>query len=312
VPDRAVGVDVGGTKIAAGVVDADGGLHRPCRRPTPDDAAALIREGARLAGELDDTGAPVGVGVAGFVDLGGTVRAAPNLPALNGWSVQDRLADALGVPVTVCNDADGAAWGELHGGAGRGLGSLAMLTVGTGVGGGLVLHGRLVRGAQGAAGELGHMIVDEGGPACPCGNRGCLEAHASGRAIARKARERRDAGQLAAGSALDREGLRGEDVAAAANEGDADALAVLADAGFWLGVGAASIANAVDPPLVVVGGGAAEAGELLLEPARRACADRVLGVGLGGRESPALMLGELGAHAGLIGAGLLALQDTGG
>lgn len=309
--DRAVAVDVGGTKIAAGVVDADGALHRVCRRPTPDDGAAVIDAIARLVRELDEPGAPVGVGVAGFVDLTGAVRTAPNLPALGGWPVRERLAGELGVPVTVGNDADAAAWGELSRGAGRGLDGLAMLTVGTGVGGGLVLHGRLVRGAHGAAGELGHMIVDEGGPGCACGNRGCLEAHASGGAIARKAHERRDAGRLAAGSALARGELRGEDVGAAAGDGDADALAVLADAGFWLGVGAASIANAVDPPVVVVGGGAAEAGELLLEPARRACADRVLGVGGASREPPALVLSELGGHAGLVGAGLLAQQGAG-
>lgn len=305
--DRAIGVDIGGTKIAAGVVDGGGAILRRQRRATPvDDAKALVRATVEAIADLDAPDAPVGVGVAGWVDLDGRVRTSPNLPGLTDEPMRERLEAELASPVVVLNDADAAAWGEFCLGAGREVDALAMFMVGTGVGGGLVLHGQLVRGAHGAAGELGHLLVEEGGPLCACGNRGCLEAHASGNAIARKARERRADGALAAGSPLASEELRGEDIAAAAADGDADALAVLADAGFWLGVGVASVVNAFDPAVVVIGGGAAGAGGLLLEPARRACAPRVLGAPT--RNAPPLVRGELG-DPGLIGAALMARHD---
>lgn len=311
--DASVAVDIGGTKLAAGVVEADGTLRAHQRQPTPDGGlAALVEAVAGLVRKLGDARMPVGVGFPGFIDLAGTVRSAPNLPALVGAPLQPRLEAGCGVGVTVVNDADAAAWGELCRGAGRGGDGLAMLTIGTGVGGGLVVNGRLVRGAHGAAGELGHTIIDEGGPLCGCGNRGCLEAHASGTAITRKAREAVAAGEVAAGSPLASAAeLGGEVVTAAGAEGDRDALAVLADAGFWLGVGVASIANAVDPPVIVVGGGAAVgAGEALLAPARGACAQRVLGAP--SREPPPLRPGELGEHAGLVGAGLLTRLEAAG
>lgn len=308
--DRAIGVDIGGTKIVAGVVDGDGAIEQRQRRPTPvDDAATLVRTTVDVISELEAADAPVGVGVAGWVDLDGRVRTSPNVPGLVDEPIRERLEAELGSPVTVLNDADAAAWGEFCLGAGRDVDALAMFMVGTGVGGGLVLHGQLVRGAHGAAGELGHLLVDEGGPRCACGNHGCVEAHASGHAIARKAHERRDAGALAAGSPLESTNLCGEDVAAAAAGGDADALAVLADAGFWLGVGVASVVNAFDPATVVIGGGAAGAGEHLLEPARRACAVRVLGAPT--RKAPPLVPGEL-ADPGVIGAGLVARRDRSG
>lgn len=303
--DVTVAVDVGGTKVAAGVIDADGAVMAQRRRPTPaDDADALVAVILALVAELATPDAPVGVGVAGFVDLDGAVRTSPNLPGLVDEPLQARLARELPTPVRVINDADAAAWGEFSVGAGRHASSSLMLTVGTGVGGGLVLDGRLVRGAVGAAGELGHVIVDEGGPRCPCGNRGCLEAHASGTAIVRKARQRQEAGTVAAGSPLAAGELRGEDITAAAAEGDDDALAVLADAGFWLGVGMAGLTNAFDPAIIIVGGGLSAAGEDLLAPARRACAARVLGSPA--RQLPRIAAGELGPEAGLVGAGLLA------
>lgn len=306
--ERTVAVDVGGTKVAAGLVDADGGLSAQRRRPTPvGDGAALVEAIWALVAELGAPGAALGVGVAGFVDLDGVVRTSPNLPGLVDEPLARRLAARWPGSVRVVNDADAAAWGEFRTGAGRDAASLAMLTVGTGVGGGLVLGGRLVRGAHGAAGELGHVVVDEGGPRCPCGNHGCLEAHASGTALARKARERHRAGTMTAGSPLAGEDVAGEDVTAAAAAGDPDGVALLADAGFWLGVGMAGITNAFDPAVIVVGGGLAAAGDLLLEPARQACAARVLGASR--RTLPPVVLGELGAHAGLVGAGLLADAD---
>lgn len=308
--DRAVGVDVGGTKIVAGVLDGDGAVQRRRRRPTPaDDAAALTRAIAELVVELDAGAAPVGVGVAGWVDLHGRVRTSPNLPGLVDEPLQQRLEAELRTSVALLNDADAAAWGELCLGAGRDATALAMCMVGTGVGGGLVWHGQLVRGAHGAAGELGHLLVDEGGPLCACGNHGCVEAHASGSALTRKAHERRGRGALAADSPLRHEPVRGEDVTAAAAAGDPDAVALLADAGFWLGVGVASVVNAVDPAIVVIGGGVANAGEHLLEPARRACASRVLGAPA--RQPPPVVRSEL-EEGGLIGAALMARRHQAG
>lgn len=311
--DAAIGVDIGGTKIAAGVVDAHGRVRDRRRRPTPGSGGAeLVAAVAETVDGLAPSGTPVGVGFPGFIDLTGTVRSAPNLPAVVGEPLQSRLDARWGVTVTVVNDADAAAWGELARGAGRGLDELAMLTIGTGVGGGLIIAGQPVRGAHGAAGELGHIIIDEGGPPCGCGNRGCLEAHASGIAIARKARERVAAGAVDPASPLATAAeLRGDVVTGAAADGDADAIAVVADAGFWLGVGIASLANALDPPIVVVGGGAADgAGETLLAPARRACAERLLGTPA--REPPPVRAGALGPEAGLIGAGLLAQRRASG
>lgn len=312
VAQAAVGVDIGGTKMAAGLVDRDGTVRDRRRRATPHEGAAAVAAAvAELVGELGEAGVAVGVGFPGFVDPGGTVLSAPNLPSLVGAPLRQHLDATVTSAVTVVNDASAAAWGEHVVGAGVGVRELAMLTVGTGVGGGLVLDGALLRGAHGAAGELGHVIVDEGGPTCGCGNRGCLEAHASGTAIARKAGERVAAGAVARGSPLAGAAeLGGDVVTAAAADGDTDALEVLADAGFWLGVGVASIVNATDPSVVVIGGGAARgAGEHLLAPARRACAERVLGAPA--REPPPLSPGELGDDGGLIGAALLTWPATG-
>lgn len=183
---------------------------------------------------------------------------------------------------------------------------MVMLTLGTGVGGGLVIGGRLVRGASGLGAELGHMVVCEGGPPCPCGNRGCLEALASGTAIGRSARAALDAGRLDGSSLRDVPDLDGKAVTLAAQAGDAAAREILAEAGRWLGVGIASLINALDPEVVVVGGGAMQAGELLLGPARRSAAERV--VGLQHRPTPPIVPATLGDDAGLIGAALLAAE----
>jgi glucokinase len=306
---RAIGIDIGGTKLAAGLVGADGAVLRRTRRDTPaDDAAAIDDVVAEVVAELAaDERLPVGVGAAGLIDGDGVVRYAPNLD-WEGYPLQTVLAKRLGVPVTVDNDANTAAWAEYRVGAGREAQmSLVMLTVGTGVGGGLVMGGRLVRGASGLGAELGHLIVLEGGPVCPCGNRGCLEALASGTAIGRTAREHRAAGRLPDGSALlDLDAPDGRAVTAAARDGDAGALAVLAEVGGWLGVGIASLVNALDPEVVVLGGGGMNAGDLLLEPAVAAAHGRI--IGLAHRPAPPIVPAELGDDAGLVGAALLALD----
>ncbi|HWH31330.1 MAG TPA: ROK family protein [Egibacteraceae bacterium] len=310
-PAAAVGVDVGGTKTVGGVVGADGTVRVRARVPTPpqggdavtDAIAALVADLWRQAGGAP---LPVGVGAAGVFDRSGVLRYSPNIPGWDEVPLAARLSEALGVAVRADNDANVAAWGECRAGAARDIeGTVVMLTVGTGIGGGLVQDGALVRGAHGMAAEFGHIVVAEGGPLCGCGNRGCLEALASGTAIGRTAAQRLAAGH---GSALAGEGSAptGKSVTLAAQAGDELATAVLAECGFWLGVGIASLVNALDPDLVVVGGGAMQAGEMLLGPAREAAAARVIG---GAHRQPTpVVAAALGDDAGLVGAALLALE----
>ena len=314
----AVGVDVGGTKLAAGLVDAEGTVTLRARRDTPArDAVAIAPLIAELASDLCAQAGvagtvPIGVGAAGVIDRAGVVRYSPNIDWAPGYPLRDDIVRHAATTVVVDNDANAAAWGEYRAGAGRAAAAnMVLLTVGTGVGGGLVLGNRLVRGGHGLGAEFGHVIVLEGGPRCPCGNRGCLEALASGTAIARMAREQRQAGQVPDGSALaDRplEELTGKVVTRAAEGGDAVAADLLDRAGFWLGVGIATLVNALDPEMVVVGGGAMEAGERLLEPARAAFADRL--IGRAHRPLPPVSKATLADDAGLVGAALLVLELT--
>lgn len=310
-----IGVDVGGTKLVAGLVALDGSVVERERIATPERAEDIVAAVAALARELAGrhgvSDAPVGVGAAGLVDRDGAVRYSPNL-SLTGVPLRAALEEHLQVPVIVDNDANVAAWGEFCAGAGSlagagGGGDLVMLTVGTGVGGGLVLDGRLVRGAAGFGGEFGHLIVAEGGRRCPCGNQGCLEALASGTAIGRSAEEAIAAGTVPADSALHRLlELTGKTVTVAAHHGDPAAVAIVEQCGFWLGVGIASLVNALDPHTVVLGGGAMEAGELLRAPAERAAAERILG--REGRTGLSIVRATLGDDAGIIGAALLAID----
>ena len=310
----AVGIDIGGTKLAAGLVAGDGSVLDRERVDTPTSSAeALVELVVSVARDLAERhavpAAPIGVGIAGLIDRQGVARFSPNLPALAEYPLREVLSARLAGPVTVDNDANVAAWAEFRHGAGRGAAeSLLMLTVGTGVGGGLVLDGRLVRGATGMAGELGHIAVLEGGPPCPCGALGCLEALASGSAIARAAREAQSAGRLQPGSALAAlapADITGKAVTVAAHAGDGDAEAIMTTAGRWLGVGIASVIAAFDPEIVVLGGGAMQAGHLLLEPARAAAQERLLG--RKHRELCPIVAATLGDEAGVVGAALLAL-----
>ncbi len=309
---RAVGVDVGGTKVAAALVDAGGTLHDQVRVDSPaEDGEAMA---AAIAGVIStlcagaDAGSVVGVAAAGNVDLYGVMRYAPNI-AWRDFPLRERLEAATGRAVRVENDANAAAWAEYRLGAAREASSMVMLTLGTGVGGGVVLEGGLVRGWQGLGGELGHLVLSEGGPPCACGNHGDLESLASGTAIARAAQEAIDAGAAPASSPL--AGLAavdGEDVTAAALAGDAFARGILSRTGFWLGRGIGSLVNALDPEIVVVGGGAMAAGELLLDAAR-ASAEETL-TGRGHRTMPAVVPAALGNAAGIVGAALLAGGDA--
>jgi glucokinase len=213
----------------------------------------------------------------------------------------------VGVPVVVENEASCGGWGERSAGSGQGRQHVLLVTLGTGIGGGIVLGGRLYRGHHGFAGEIGHMVVDPDGPPCPCGQRGCWERYASGSGLGRIAREAAIAGRAARVVELaggDPELVKGEHVTAAAAEGDESARRVMADFGWWVALGLANLANAFDPELFVLGGGLVEAGDVLLDPVRSAFADLLEGADH--RPPVGIVAATLGERAGAIGAALLA------
>jgi glucokinase len=304
----AIGIDIGGTKVAALRVAEDGDVLDRRERPTPaDDVAATVETVSDLAAELAAAGGEaIGVGAAGMVDFAaGVLRYAPNL-AWREIPLRDLLSERTGLPCVVDNDANVAAWGEYRFGAARGYRHVLAVTVGTGIGGGIVADGELLRGAHGFAAEIGHIIVEPDGPPCGCGNRGCWEQVASGRALGRLARaevEREPAGRIAAlaGGAE----ASGRHVSEAAREGDPAAAAIFATVGRRLGEGIAGLVNILDPEVVIVGGGVAEEGAVLLEPAREAFLDAV--------EAPEhrpevpILAATLGNDAGAIGAAALGL-----
>jgi glucokinase len=326
----AIGVDVGGTKIAAGLVDESGSVRTVLRRSTPRGAVEALGAIGELVDQLvviaqslrdpgvvaspSGAGLPVGIGVAGFVASdAATVRLAPNL----GW--RDRplgaeLAAVLGVPVRVENDANAAAWAEARFGAAVGRGSALCVTVGTGVGGGIVTGGQLWRGGFGMAGELGHLQVVAAGRECGCGQRGCLEQYASGNALVRLGQEL-VAGRHPSSGALreacgDRpDALTGPMIADLAAAGDTAAIRLIEEIGRWLGVGLAGLAAVLDPECFVIGGGVASVGELLLSAVRESFVDRLPA----GRDRPIaqVLAASLGNDAGLVGAADLARPGVG-
>ena len=309
---QAVGIDIGGTKIAAGVVTEDGTILDRTRVPTPpDDEAATL---AALLAVVDELRArnpgveAIGLGAAGLVEWpGGIARWAPH-NSYRRLELRRLLHERTGLPTIVDNDANVAAWAEARFGAGSAGGDLVLLSVGTGIGGGLVLEGRLYHGEHGFAGELGHLIVAPEGDRCACGNLGCLEAMASGSTLGRLGREAAAAdpgGRLAALAAAAGAPVTGEVVFAAALEGDKVALSLVERIGHWLGVGIASLVTIFDPDLVVVGGGVAATGDLLLAPARASFERYVHG--RGHRDLPPVVPTRLGDDGGLVGAATLAL-----
>ncbi len=301
------GIDVGGTKVLAVETDAGGGVVRTARRETPGRLVEpRLVEDALTAALLDVAEgrdvAAVGLAAAGFVDRAGErVRFAPHLP----WRddpVRDRLAARWGAPVALDNDANCVARAESTYGAARGYDSALVITLGTGIGGAVLLDGTVVRGRNGMAGEFGHMQVVPDGQPCECGRRGCWEQYSSGNALVRLARDQIGRmptllDELCGG---DPGRLTGLMVSRAAEEGDLLARQAFASVGDWLGVGVANLVAALDPEVVVIGGGVSAAGDRLLEPARAAMS-RVL-VGSGHRDVPDLVRAHLGPAAGAIGA----------
>jgi glucokinase len=302
-----VGVDLGGTKCL-GVALEGGQVVAETRAATVKGSQPLLAEILDLVEELEGYGAidAVGVGAPGLVDRDGVLRFAPNLILDGGpLDVRSPLQERLGVPVTVDNDATCAAWGEREVGAAKGLDDVILVTLGTGIGGGIVTDGSVERGANGFAGEIGHMVVDPDGPECPCGRRGCWERFASGSGLGRLAREAVHAGRASRVLALaggDPEAVRGEHLTRAAVEGDAEAVEVLNRFSWWLALGLAHLANIFDPQAFVLGGGLIRAGESLLAPTRATLRAQLPEA----RPDVAVLPATLGERAGAVGAACLA------
>lgn len=307
---KILGVDIGGTDIKLGIVTEDGRIVESGKMPTlagegPGQAAQ--RAAAWLAEK--DPGHEVsaaGIDCAGLIDgAKGYLYYSPNLPGWEDTDLRGLFAGELGMPVTVDNDVNCAAWGEFVLGAGRGTRDFVCLTLGTGIGGGVVFDGRLYRGWQGMAGEVGHQVIDPSGPECTCGSRGCLEMLANAGSIVSRAR-----GAIAAGDVSvleDSDSLTAKEVAAAAADGDTVAIEALAETGRVLGTGLANIVHLFNPEVIAVGGGVAGAGELILGPARESMLEKLMDEILARvRVVPA----ELGNNASLTGAAMMAVDRT--
>jgi len=308
-----IGIDVGGTKVLGGVVDASGKILIDARRDTPrEGGTALTQTIADVARELMASYSveSVGISAAGFVSSDRkTMLATPNIAGWNGVDLDAQLTALLGLPVVIENDANAAAWGEAAFGAGRGHDHLLIVTVGTGIGGGIVVNGNLYRGGFGTAAEIGHMRVVPEGHLCGCGARGCFEQYASGSALMRHAREAISAtpelarNLLALGNGT-LDGLTGKHITEAAQSGDPVALAAFNTTAHFLGAGIASLCVILDPTRVVIGGGVVEAGEILLAPTRESMVRHMPFAGK--HPYPGIVPAELGNEAGLVGVADLA------
>ncbi len=313
-----VGIDVGGTKALAGLIDAGLTVRETVRAPTAGlDAEALVE---LLAGQVlalqEQAGeaiAAVGLGIPALLDHEGRAWQAPNLPLMRGAAPGPMLAERLGIPVASDNDANCAVLAEHRAGAGRGHDDIVLLTVGTGVGGGVMIGGRELRGAHGMGAELGHLVVQgEGGRPCigDCPNLGCLESVASGSALMREAGRLADEHPQSALAAEHREGsLDGPRLTELAQGGDALACEALATIGRWLGVGMSSLANIFDPDVILIGGGVVAAGELLIGPARAEFQARAMPPIV---QRCDVRAAQFGNEAGLLGAGILAQELAAG
>jgi glucokinase len=307
----AIGVDIGGTKVAGGVVDEDGQVIDREWRDTPGhdagDTEAIIVDVVRTLAARNEV-TSVGIGAAGWIaNDHATVLFAPHL-AWRNEPLREALKDRIDLPLIIENDANAAAWAEFRFGAAQGQPVVVCVTLGTGIGGGLVVDGSVYRGAYGIACEYGHMTLVPDGRRCACGNLGCWEMYASGRALARDARELAADSPIAAAGMIELAGsvdnLTGPVVTAAAAAGDQAAQSICTTMGRWLGRGLANLAAVIDPSMFVIGGGVSAAGEILLPPARDEFAHTLTGRGF--RPLASVALAALGPEAGLVGAADLA------
>ncbi len=311
----AIGIDIGGTKVAGGVVDEDGRVTVQVQRDTPDRSKSPAVVEDTIVDVVEElvarAGGPVvgvGIGAAGFVGADrATVVFSPHL-SWRDEPLRDALRRRVDLPIVVDNDANVAGLAEYRYGAGRGESHLVLVNLGTGIGGAIVIDGVVVRGRHGIAGEFGHMMLVPGGQRCECGNRGCWEQYASGNALVREAQALMlarspvvsDLARRVGGVAED---LTGPTITEAARDGDATAVELFAEIGRWLGLGLANLAAALDPGTFVIGGGVSLAGELLLAPTREAFRRQLTGRGY--RPEARVVQAALGNEAGLIGAAVL-------
>ncbi|OII62835.1 glucokinase [Streptomyces sp. CC53] len=308
-----IGVDIGGTKIAAGVVDEEGtilDIHRVPTPPTSEGIVDAICTAVSEAGRGHDVEA-VGIGAAGYVDdKRATVLFAPNIH----WRhepLKDKVEQRTGLPVVVENDANAAAWGEYRFGAGQGHDDVICITLGTGLGGGIIIGNKLRRGRFGVAAEFGHIRVVPDGLLCGCGSQGCWEQYASGRALVRYARQRANATPENAAILLGLgdgtpEGIQGKHISDAARQGDPVAVDSFRELARWAGAGLADLASLFDPSAFIVGGGVSDEGELVLDPIRKSFRRWLVGGNY--RPQAQVLAAQLGGKAGLVGAADLARQ----
>lgn len=310
----AIGIDVGGTKTKGAVVERDGELLARVARPTDTTAGtkgiiAVAEDLLRRAAELDVEVGAVGVGAAGFIDAAeGAVNFSPNL-TYDDPHLKAALEARLELPVVVENDANAAVWAERAYGSASGLDDVALLTLGTGIGSGFIIDGRLLRGATGAGAEFGHTVVDPSGPECLCGLRGCIEQFASGTAIARMAKEwvvTESAGSIVAFAGTV-DAITAEHVAKAARQYDEAARTILRQAGKMLGIGLSNVANLFDPEVIVLAGSVTAAGEAFLGPAR----DELARMTIAQRRRPMrLDVSVLEGNGGILGSAALAFDEV--
>jgi glucokinase len=305
-----IGIDIGGTKMLAVVLDAQGAVAREARRASPQAGLdALVQTAVALVGDLATDRAPIGVGAAGLVDERGDLRYAPNLPAIREADLHDALTQTTGHPVAVDNDANVAALGEITYGAATDVQHALFVTLGTGIGGGLLLDGHLYRGAHHLGGEIGHFTVDRDGPLCACGERGHWEAIASGTALGRMARDmigRRGGAAILAAAGGEISAVNGVHVGVAAGNGDDDAKQLLVEYAENVALGLAGLANIFDPERIIIAGGLVELGGMLFGPVREAFGRHLEGVDY--RPTIEIMPAQLGERAGAVGAAVLARQ----
>ncbi|HYU38823.1 MAG TPA: ROK family protein [Acidimicrobiia bacterium] len=301
-----IGVDLGATNVRSAVVDRGGRILAEVRAHTGESGANIVPTTAGLVRDLArdfPEANAVGVGAAGLVDRDGAVHYAPNIPAFRRTPLRKELEAAVGLPVIVDNDANAAAWGEVVHGAAKGVLYALMITLGTGIGGGIIARGRVIRGAHGFAAEVGHFQIDPDGPVCACGERGHWEAYASGSALGRMGRQWAAAGRapsVLARAAGDPAAVTGVHVGDSAQAGEADGLALLEEYADLVAVGLAGLANILDPERIVISGGLVALGDTLFVPLRTAFARRIEGFEY--RPSVAIVPSVLGDHAGVIGA----------
>jgi glucokinase-like ROK family protein len=310
-----IGIDMGATHVTILIADFSAKVVREMDEPldiNDGPSVCLPRIESLVKQILSEAGlnikdiSAIGAGVPGPVVDGGGVSGPPIMPGWDGYPIRDELETRFGVPVSLSNDAELGAIGEWAYGAGRGERNLAYIKVGTGIGAGLLLDGQILHGVSGSAGEIGHITIDENGPLCSCGNRGCLEALAGGRAIANQAIQEVKNGRRTSLSEINpASAIRSRDVIAAARRGDLVSQQIVSEAGVHLGTALASLVNLFNPSMVVVGGGVAQIGDLLLEPIRQTVHQRSL---LPASRSVRITSALLGRRSSAMGAVVQALS----